>query len=98
MLLVRKETNVSHLQQTVHDAEITNKCISVIIEATSYHDLKSRVSHARTVTNRPIIIKGIMGTQDALMCCELGVEGIIIAGTDGGEIDVVRHTLVDINC
>lgn len=41
----------------------------------------------RSVTQLPIVVKGVMSVEDAVMCAEAGVDGILISNHGGRNLD-----------
>ena len=41
----------------------------------------------RTLTDLPIVVKGIMSVEDAVLCAEAGVDGILISNHGGRNLD-----------
>ncbi|KAF2184305.1 glycolate oxidase [Zopfia rhizophila CBS 207.26] len=41
----------------------------------------------RSITSLPIVVKGIMSVEDAVMCAEAGIDGIVISNHGGRNLD-----------
>ncbi len=51
------------------------------------------VEWLRSVTSLPIVMKGILTAEDAAMCAERGVAGIIVSNHGGRQLDTVPATI-----
>ena len=47
----------------------------------------------RTVTKLPIVVKGIMSVEDAVLCAEKGMDGIVISNHGGRNLDTAPSSL-----
>jgi L-lactate dehydrogenase (cytochrome) len=57
--------------------------------ALDWEDLK----WLRKETDLPIVVKGIMSVEDAVMCAEAGVQGIVLSNHGGRNLDTAPPTL-----
>ena len=51
------------------------------------------VEWLRSVTSLPIVMKGILTAEDAALCVERGIEGIIVSNHGGRQLDTVPATI-----
>ena len=51
------------------------------------------VDWIRSITNLPIVIKGIMRAEDAIACVDRGIEGIIVSNHGGRQLDGQASTI-----
>ena len=51
------------------------------------------VDWIRSITNLPIVIKGIMRSEDAIACVDRGIEGIIVSNHGGRQLDGQASTI-----
>jgi 4-hydroxymandelate oxidase len=47
----------------------------------------------RSITSLPLLVKGILAAEDALLACESGVEGIVVSNHGGRQLDCVAASL-----
>ena len=47
------------------------------------------------MTSLPIVLKGILGVQDAKLAVEYGVDGIIVSSHGGRQLDCVPATVIE---
>jgi isopentenyl diphosphate isomerase/L-lactate dehydrogenase-like FMN-dependent dehydrogenase len=52
-----------------------------------------RLEWLRSLTGLPLIIKGIRTVEDAIMCAEYGVDGIVVSNHGGRQLDSTRSSI-----
>ncbi|SRR6266545_3539516 len=55
----------------------------------TWHDLE----WLRSATSLPLLVKGILTAEDAVLACEAGVEGIVVSNHGGRQLDGVAASL-----
>ena len=53
----------------------------------------SRLDWLRDLTGLPLVIKGIRTVQDAVLCAEYGVDGIVVSNHGGRQLDGTRSSI-----
>ena len=53
----------------------------------------SDIEWVRSITNLPIVLKGIISTSDAQVAVKYGVDGIIVSNKGGRKLDVLPSTV-----
>ena len=53
----------------------------------------SRLDWLRSLTGLPLVVKGIRTTEDAALCAEHGVDGIVVSNHGGRQVDSTRATI-----
>ena len=57
-----------------------------------------RIELVHSLSTLPIVLKGIMTAEDALMAVEHGVDGIIVSNHGGRQLDCVPATVSRLSC
>ena len=79
--------------------ESTN--VSIVTPDTEHklHDSSSTwntlIPWVKSLTSLPIVLKGILGIQDAKLAVEYGVDGIIVSCHGGRQLDCVPATVIE---
>ncbi|KAG0255437.1 Hydroxyacid oxidase 1 [Actinomortierella ambigua] len=83
--------NVLEKTQTTQQKEssLAAYVVSQIDPTLSWKD----IAWVRSITNLPIVVKGVLTAEDAKAACELGCEGILVSNHGGRQLDGVLATI-----
>lgn len=82
-----KSTDIT---KTNNEGSGLNEYIKAQLDPTlSWNDIK----WLQTITKLPIIIKGIMTAEDAVLCAQAGVAGVIVSNHGARQIDGTASTV-----
>ncbi|KAH8115414.1 glyoxylate dehydrogenase [Phellopilus nigrolimitatus] len=76
--------------QKVNKGEGHTRAISAFIDpALNWDDIR----WFKTITNMPIILKGVQTWEDAVLAIEMGVQGVVLSNHGGRQMDMARSGL-----
>jgi len=84
-----QDVNLEDMPRTISGSSLATYIAGLWNPALSWRDL----AWIRSLTNLPILIKGIMTAEDALIAVEHGVAGIVVSNHGGRQLDGVPATI-----
>lgn len=59
----------------------------------------------RNITKLPVVVKGIMTAEDAVLCAEAGIDAVVVSNHGARQVDgtaatvnIIRYNILNINC
>lgn len=72
------------------DAEVGSSSIALLVDpCLTWRDLE----WLRSVSRLPLLVKGVLTAEDALLACEHGCDGIVVSNHGGRQLDGVSATI-----